>query len=141
MIALQAVLAFFKSPLGRYLLIGLAVLGAVLVVRSHWIGVGVQRERAASGKALQLSANNLATCRSNGAALQASLDSQNAAALVVQAESDRKIAQATEDLTQALKGRASAETKASRLLTHPPAGIDACARSMAAFAAVQETVQ
>lgn len=66
----------------------------------------------------------------------ASLARQNAAVTVMQQLSDRKLAEAAQALSVASQGRASAEARAARLMAHPPAGIDACARMEAADAAV-----
>lgn len=70
-----------------------------------------------------------------------SLGKQNAALAVHQAESARQLGIAAREVAEANRGRASAEARAARLLAHPPAGIDACARSEAAYQAVMESLR
>lgn len=48
-----AILAFLRSPAGRYVLIGLAALVVVYFVRAHWIGQGVEQERKAEDASLK----------------------------------------------------------------------------------------
>lgn len=81
------------------------------------------------------------TCKGNRLALEASLAAQGRAVEAVRLEGDRRKAQASKALEQAQKGRAGAETKAARLLSHQPAGVDACARTEAADRAVLEALR
>jgi hypothetical protein len=50
--AWTAATAFLRSPFGRYLMIGLACLAAVLLLRHHWISAGVSQEKAAEAHRL-----------------------------------------------------------------------------------------
>lgn len=47
------VLDFLKSPLARYIGLGLLCLALVLGLRHHWVGVGVKQEQAAEAKRLE----------------------------------------------------------------------------------------
>lgn len=58
--AWAAAAAFLKSPLGRYLMIGLACLAAVLLLRHHWVGVGVKQEKAAEAHRLAAAVKKVA---------------------------------------------------------------------------------
>lgn len=51
---------FLKSPLGRYLMIGLACLAAILLLRHHWVGVGAAQERAAEAYRLAAAVKKVA---------------------------------------------------------------------------------
>lgn len=125
-------IAFLRSPVGKYLLIGLAVLGLLWAI----YGKGRGDEHAAMQKRVDLVQASLETCHANGKALQASIDGRNRAVEAMQQVSDRKIADAAKALSLASKGRAGAEAKAAKLLDQPPAGIDACARMTSADEAV-----
>jgi hypothetical protein len=84
---------------------------------------------------------NLESCNASVGNLKDEVARMNVAATTLQVESERKVRQATDGFAKAQKGRASAEAMASKLLTRPPGGIDACARMEAADAAVLETVR
>lgn len=72
-------IAFAKSTLGRRVLIALAVLAAVLLARTHWIEVGVDRERAADAARLNEAKPAIAKVEAGGKAITAATDSQVAA--------------------------------------------------------------
>lgn len=132
-----AVLAFIRSPVGRYLIIGLAVLGLLCAI----YGKGRADEHTAMQKRVDLVQASLNTCHANGNALQASINGHNKAVEAMQQVSDKKIAEAAKALSVASKGRAGAEAKAAKLLAQPPAGIDACARMTSADEKVLEALK
>lgn len=94
----------------------------------------------ATGKTWQSEAmglyRDLEICKGNTLRLETAVASQNAATEAMRAESDARAKMLADGLQQARRGRAGAEARASALLTHPPVGIDACARAEAARDAV-----
>lgn len=80
-------------------------------------------------------------CVTNRMALEGSIATQNAALADLRREAVVRTAEAEKAVAEALKGRASAEARAAKLLKTPPAGIDACARMESADAAVLRSLQ
>jgi hypothetical protein len=145
-----AAFAFLRSPLGRYVLIGLAVLALCVGINVQGRHAQAKRDKpliwnATTGKTWQSEAQRdaarFATCKANTTTLEASIASQNAAVTALGSESDRRVKMLADGLEQARRGRASAEARAAGLLKHSPVGIDACARSEAAARAVVEALQ
>lgn len=102
----------------------------------------VQSHRAAvAEKKLESSQRDLRTCQGNERDLKGSIASQNAALETLRSEATVRTAAAEKAVSDALKGRASAEARAAKLLAQPPAGIDACARAMSAFKTVKENLR
>lgn len=135
------IVVFLRSKLGRYVMGALALVLGVLALRWHWIDVGAGKQLAKDRGAIQKVQADLATCQANSRALQSSIDRQNAANEVLQQVSDQKMAEASKALSEAQRGRSSAEATAAKLLAHPPAGIDACARMESADASVVENLK
>lgn len=109
-----------------------------------WLGAGkeVQEHRAEVAlKALGVAQTDLTRCQDNGRKLEGSLRAQSAAVEGLKAEASLRTAAAEKAVGEALKGRASAEARAAKLLSRPPAGVDACARAMSAFEAVKESTR
>lgn len=136
---------WLTGPVGKYVMIGLAVFALIFgfaawqrsaqaakdapwitdpVTHAKWKDEATQAQR------------DLGTCHGSLTTTLASLDAQNAAVDAAKADGDRRAKMLADGLADARKGRAGAEAAASRLLTHPPTGIDACARSEAAREAV-----
>lgn len=73
------VLSFLKSPLGRYLMIGLAVLGLLVGVHHAGVVSGVTSERKAHQRALE--------------AAQRAVQKHEAASIAISAKTDQKLAE------------------------------------------------
>lgn len=133
---LLAAWSFIKSPIGKYLLIGLACV-AVVFGFAGWNRHEQHKadliEQAKIVAEFQL---RLDACHANVTGLQASLDAQNVAVEAQRADGERRAKMLSDGLQQARVGRAGAEARAASLLKNAPAGIDACARAEAARAAV-----
>jgi hypothetical protein len=84
---------------------------------------------------------DLATCRTNTDTLTSAITTERARLAALQAAGDRALRQTQADLAEAARGRQSAEARAAKLLKTPPAGVDACARSEAAFSAAKEALR
>ncbi|MDP2008924.1 MAG: hypothetical protein Q8K11_01990 [Phenylobacterium sp.] len=140
-----ALLGFLGSRLGGGI--------AAAIVAALTVGVGVQTVRlsGAHRDVAKLAAEidrpvtgykaQLATCKTNREELEAKIAVQNAAVAGLKAEAAKRTADAEKAVTEALKGRESAEARAAKLLRNPPAGIDTCARAMSAFEAVKESAR
>jgi len=70
---------FARSSTGRRLLLALAVLAAVLLARAHWIGMGIDREKAAQVERLKAAKPAIAKVEAAGKAITAATDQQAAA--------------------------------------------------------------
>lgn len=138
---MMIVLAFLKSPLGKYLMIGLACLGLIVGFGLHERHAQYAKDQIHERNAVAAVQRDLDTCHANGQALVASLDAQNASIAAARADGDRRAKMLVDGLQAARAGRATAEARASKLLSHPPVGIDACARSEAARLAVLESLK
>lgn len=136
-----AIIAFLRSPLGIYIMVGLAVLA--LLTGIYFKGKADQHgsDQIHERKAVAAVQRDLDTCHANGQALETSLAAQNASIAAAKADGDRRAQMLADGLQQARAGRASAEQRAAKLVSHPPAGIDACARSEAARLAVLESLR
>jgi hypothetical protein len=132
-----AVLAFLRSPIGRYLLGAIAV---VLPLASIYLK-GAHDGYAKAKPLITEATQRLQICNGGLQDAVGAIKRQNAALTAIQQVSDRKLADAANALSLASKGRAGAEAKAAKLLARPPAGIDACARMESADAAVMETLK
>lgn len=88
-----------------------------------------------------LSEKDRMQCVTNRMALEGSIATQNAALADLRHEAEVRTQAAEKAVTEALRGRESAEARAAKLLRNPPAGIDTCARAMSAFEAVKESVR
>lgn len=91
--------------------------------------------------AARLANQDLTACRGNSARLQAALNDQNASIEAAREEGDRRAQAAESALAEAERGRAATEARIKRLLTNPPAGIDACARMESADRNVMENLK
>lgn len=127
---------------------------AWLFIRSNWkaaavaaagialilviIGYGAHErsiQKAADQVVLDAVKADLRQCHLNAATLSQAVAAQNASVDAMKADSDRRARMLADGLQQAREGRASAEARAARLL-RPVPGVDACARAVAARAAV-----
>lgn len=123
--------------------------GLALVLASGWAFGGVQAVRLASAhkataaviKERDAALTNLGRCQANAASLESSIASQNAALDAWNTDGARRLADAGKAVTDAQRGRSEAEKRAAALIAAPPAGIDACARMMAADEAVLRSLQ
>jgi len=70
----------------------------------------------------------LSQCHTNVESLKASLDSQSTKVKALEADSNRRLAAAEEDLAEARATAARLEVRADATLDYRPAGADACAR-------------
>lgn len=139
--SLAAIWAALTSPLGRQIGLFLAALALLIGLNRRGYHDG-QRDQAEHDRgSIELVQANLTQCRDNTAGLQASLAYQTAQVDAVSAESLKRLQAASVALDGALKGKSSAEARAAKLLSTPPAGIDACARVVAADRAVLESLK
>jgi hypothetical protein len=121
-----SLLTFVRSPIGRYLLIGMALFaligGIYLKGRTdmHKADVIVlQKVRDADALALN-------TCHGNVSTLQGALDRQGAAVSAMKADSDRRGQMLADALQSARKAAVAAQSKADRILALKPEGSDQC---------------
>lgn len=129
---MTALWALLNSPLGRQIGLFLAALALLIGLNRCGYHDGA-RDQAAKDKAgVELVQADLAQCRDNKAALQASLAAQNAQMDELARDSAQRLHAAAAALDGALKGKDGAEARAGKLLNTAPAGIDACARVMSA---------
>lgn len=143
-------LGFFSTPAGKYVLIGLACLALIFGFALHERHSQAAKDApwitdSATGKKwkteAEASALDLKTCHSSLTATLASLDAQNAAVEALRVDGDRRAKMLSDGLQAARTGRAGAEARAAALLKNGPVGVDACARSEAARAAVLRSLQ
>lgn len=130
------ILSFIRSPVGKYLQIGLAVVLIVVSFATWQRSVQHASDMIHERKAVAAVQANLDTCHANVDGLMKSVAVQNAAIDLAKAEGDRRAKMLADGLSEARRGRAGAEARAAGLLSHPPVGVDACARSEAAREAV-----
>jgi hypothetical protein len=78
--------------------------------------------------ALAAAEANLRTCRGNVAALQGSVDAQNAAVAALKADGERRARLLADELRQARSESASAARRADTILAARPKGPDVCAK-------------
>lgn len=88
--------------------------------------------------ARDLAQANLSTCRSNGAALEASLKGQNDALDAFRREGEARGAEVARARQAAAKEAERADRAAATLAKLKPAGVDLCARMLAVDEAVKE---
>lgn len=136
-----AALSFITGPVGKWLAVALVICG--LLTGVYFKGKADQHgsDQIHERKAVAAVQRDLDTCHANGQALETSLAAQNASIAAAKADGDRRAQMLADGLQQARAGRASAEQRAAKLVSHPPAGIDACARSEAARLAVLESLR
>lgn len=84
---------------------------------------------------------DLQRCSADVEALTATVGRQKAVTAAIQALSDRKIAESTQAVQVASRGRAEAERRAAILASRPPVGVDDCARMDAADRNVMENLR
>jgi hypothetical protein len=123
-----AVWTFLKSPVGRYVLIGLAALAVVFGIYQAGRSSGVKHERIASAKAIAIVRADLATCKANGQTLEASIASQNARVDALKADSDQRAKMLADALVGARKAALTASQRADKLMALKPKGADVCSR-------------
>lgn len=135
MIALLTLAKTYWKPLAAVGVV-LALWGLLLAYGAHERHVQAQADKIA----LEDVQSQLRTCQANTRGLQASIATQNAATDALKADSDRRAKVLADGLSEARKGRASAEARAAGLL-RPVLGVDACARAVAAREAVLGSLQ
>jgi hypothetical protein len=142
---IATILGFLGSRLGG------AIAAAVVAVLTIGLGVQTVRLGAAHREVAKLADRienpgtgyiaKLSACRGDVDRLTGEIARQNEAVTALKTEGDRRAAKAAAALSEAARGRASAEARAAKLLKNPPSGIDACARAMSAFETVKESLQ
>lgn len=135
------ILSFIRSPVGKYLLAGLAVVLLIVGFAAWQRSVQHASDMIHERKAVAAVQANLDTCHANNDALMKSVAVQNAAVEAARAEGDRRAKMLADGLSEARRGRAGAEARAAGLLAHGPVGVDACARAEAARDAVLRSLQ
>jgi hypothetical protein len=130
-----AVLTFLRSPMGRYVLIGLAMLVVVVgfgawnrnAQHKHDLPAMVDAATHQPWKAEALAAQrDLGTCRTNTATLEASLGRQNAAVEALAKASATRVAQSAKAASDARAVAESYRRSAAGVLA-AKAGPDRCA--------------
>ncbi len=125
------------APVASFMVAGLLVVIAIMGFTIHGLNAGITKAEDERDVALK----DVGRCEANVAGLQAGVAKANAEYDRLSKASADRLATATTALDRARKGRASAEARAARLLSSPPAGIDACARMEAADRSVLEALQ
>jgi chromosome segregation ATPase len=142
-------LGLISKVLGRASLLLLIVLGIQTARLSH-----AKHDLTAARAALKDPATHrpwqteaeertrdLSTCKTNIDTLKAAAAKELARLSALQADAAQRLRQTQAELDTASKGRQSAEARAAKLLKTPPVGVDACARSEAAFGAAKEALR
>lgn len=112
---LATILAFLRSPLGRYAIGAVAVLMLLGAVWMHGRHAGKEAAERRCEKRVEAVQRDLDTARLNAASLSAALDRQNAANQAAADESARKLSAATAALETAQAARKSALARAAKL--------------------------
>ena len=136
-IAWKLLTSRLAGPVGA----GVSVVLLVALVGSCASGKAKDRQIARIAKDVAQLSQDLGTCRSNRAGLEASLRTQGASVAAFAEEQARRQREGQKAASEARRGREAAEAKAARLLRNPPAGADECARVAAADRAVRDALQ
>jgi len=129
MMFLTMALGFFRSKAGLYVLIGVAVLGALWLLHHDGYVRGAKHEHVAMQKKLDVAALNLSTCKANGLTLQTAIDRQNAALTAIQQVGDAKLAQAEKAAHEALSVAEKARKSRDAILGKKLVGANECERA------------
>lgn len=125
-------IAFMLALIGNKLTAPIAVSGCIFLALGLGLSQvqvhGLKHDLALSNAARDTANQSLGTCRGNQAALQTEITAQNAAVTAIQAEGDRRTAEATKAAQAAEKSAVGYRKRAAVLLSKPPAGNDTCSR-------------
>lgn len=124
-----SMLSFFRSPLGRYLLIGVAAVCALWLLHHDGYVRGAKHEHLAMQKKLDVSDKNLKTCQGNATKLDGIIKRQNEALIEIQKYSDAKLAKSEKDAQRALRVAQEAQKSQSVILGKKLVGKDECERA------------
>ncbi len=138
MTILLAVWTFLKSPIGRYLLIGLAFFAVIFGIFEAGRQSGIAHERKASDKAIAVVQANYDSCQKNEATQESAIQAQNASIAALKADSDQRAKTLSDALVAARKTALTASQRADKLLALKPKGADVCARVLDVDKAVLE---
>ena len=138
MTILLAIWTFLKSPIGKYLLIGLAFFAVIFGIFEAGRQSGIAHERKASDKAIAVVQANYDSCQKNEAVQKSAIDAQNASIASMKVDSDRQIKGLSEALVGARKSALIHSQRADTLAALKPKGADVCARVQDVDKAVME---
>lgn len=119
-------LSFIRSPIGKYLMLGLACMGLVFGFALHERHVQYAKDQIHERKAVAAVQADLNTCHLNTASLEATLSRQSAAVDALKAESDARVAQSLKAASGARAVAESFRQTAGDILGRK-AGVDKCA--------------
>lgn len=118
--------SFIRSPIGKYLLIGLACIALIWGFAAWNRADQHAKDQIHERKAVAAVQADLNTCHLNTATLEASLSRQSAAVDALKAESDARVAQSQKAASSARAVAESFRQTAGDILGRK-AGVDKCA--------------